>query len=263
MAYAPSWTANGNEIWFTASESGRRAALYGVNLSGKKRLIARVPGELELYDISREGRVLMAHHTDLLSVVGVAPGTSKERDLSLLDCSRPSDLSADGRTLVITEECEGGGSNHSVYLRKTDGSPAVRLGEGRGLKLSPDGKWVLASIRGGPEAPPRFELLPTGAGESKILEYPAFDALGYATWHPDGKRILFAADEGGQARRVYVQEIDGGSAKSGHAGRSWSGRLSLRGLTRRQGRDWGDGRRAVALSDRRGEPPPRSRPRAG
>ena len=39
-----------------------------------------------------------------------------------------------------------GGPKYAVYIRKTDGSPAIRLGEGNGLSLSPDGKWALARL---------------------------------------------------------------------------------------------------------------------
>ena len=58
-----------------------------------------------------------------------------------------------------------------AYLRKTDGAPAVRLGEGRPFGLSPDGKWVLSTLF----TPPQILLLPTGAGEAKRLERGAIE----------------------------------------------------------------------------------------
>ena len=93
--------------------------------------------------------------------------TAKTQNLSWLDWSRSPSLSEDGETVVFTEEEEGGGPGYSVYLRKTDGSPAVRLGEGEALALSPDGKWVLSAIVRLDPAP--LVLLPTGAGEPKPL----------------------------------------------------------------------------------------------
>jgi serine/threonine protein kinase/Tol biopolymer transport system component len=203
------WTPDGNEIWFTASEPGWLPALYAVNLSGKQRLVTRVPGGLELHGISHEGRVLLEHHTLLFNLMGLAPGESRERDLSWLDASIPSDLSADGRTLLITEFYEGGGPNHTIYLRKTDGSPAKRLGEGRGTTLSHDGKWVIASMASARDRPARLVLLPTGAGEPRTLEYKGFENVFWANWHPDGKRILFSAQEAGHQQRLYIQEISG------------------------------------------------------
>ncbi|HEX6906463.1 MAG TPA: hypothetical protein VF154_07655 [Terriglobales bacterium] len=52
------------------------------------------------------------------------------------------------------------------YVRKTDGSPAVLLGEGAAVALSPDGKWVVAQS---PGSPAQLRLLPTGVGEARVL----------------------------------------------------------------------------------------------
>ena len=42
------WSPNGDEIWFTATRTGGDRSLYAVDLSGKTRILARVPGELTL-----------------------------------------------------------------------------------------------------------------------------------------------------------------------------------------------------------------------
>jgi len=209
----PCWTPDGQEVWFTASEPGKPDALYAVNQSGKRRLVMRVPGHLELDDISRDGRVLIAHHTVLRAVKGLFLGESGERDLSWLDFSLPSDLSSDGRTLLLTERGEGSGPAPSVYLRKTDGSPAVRLGEGLGIALSPDGKWVLASIERRGSAPPHLALLPTGAGETKALKNHRFERFGWGSFSADGKGTIFSATERGHRSRIYVQDLDEGKAR--------------------------------------------------
>ena len=41
------------------------------------------------------------------------------------------------------ETGEAGGATGEIYVRGTDGSPAVRLAEGASPSFSPDGKWVL------------------------------------------------------------------------------------------------------------------------
>ncbi|MEP6993825.1 MAG: hypothetical protein ABI968_04815, partial [Acidobacteriota bacterium] len=128
-----------------------------------------------------------------------------------LDWSRAPRLSEDGGTMAFTEEAEGGGIGYSVYLRKTDGSPAVRLGEGEGLALSPDGKWVLAALVRLDPSP--LILLPTGAGEPKPLPK---DSINHdsapAAFFPDGRRIVFVGHEQGHGRRTWVQDLDGGKA---------------------------------------------------
>ena len=132
IAGAPCWAANGREIWFTAGKAGEKPALWRVDLSGKLRLAIRVPGILELDDISGDGRVLLTHSTALQSVRGLGPGQSVESDLSWLDGPMPADLSQDGSTLLLNEDGEGTGARPTIYLRSTDGSPALRLSEGDG-----------------------------------------------------------------------------------------------------------------------------------
>ena len=142
----PCWSASGREVWFAAPEQpGKPAALWAVDLSGKRRLLLRVPGSLELDDVSPEGRALLAHHSQSRFVRFASVSEPEGRELSWLDASWLIDLSSDGRTVLLNEAGEGSGALVVAYLRGTDGSPAVKLGEGEGLGISPDGKWVLAA----------------------------------------------------------------------------------------------------------------------
>ena len=202
------WSRNGDpdEIWFTAAKVGMARALYAGSLSGKLRLIARVPGALILQDISSDGRVLITHDIWRLGIYVLAPGETVERDLSLFEWSLASDISSDGKTLLITESGEGEGSNYGVYLRKIDGSPAIRLGEGIATALTPDGKWALSMPR---TSLPRLILLPTGAGQAKRLELDPMSHQ-WVSCLPDGQRILIWGNEPGRGRRLYVRDLAGG-----------------------------------------------------
>jgi Tol biopolymer transport system component len=203
----PAWTPDGREIWFTAAqEAGQTEALWAVDRSGKRRLVMRVPGFLELYDIARDGRVLLAHHTIVRSLRGLGAGQAKELELSWLDASIAADISSDGKTLLITESGEGAGPKPSIYLRGTDGSPAVRLGDGEGLAISPDGKWVL----GRQSKSEGLVLLPTGAGPSRTLDVGGLKDFQWGAWLPDGKSIVFSAAAGAEPTRIYVQAVADG-----------------------------------------------------
>jgi WD40-like Beta Propeller Repeat len=95
-----------------------------------------------------------------------------------------------------------------TYLRRTDGSPAVRLGEGQALALSPDGKWALAWRTSSSQ----LVLLPTGVGEAQTLSVPAMTSVAWGTWFPDSRRVLFAAETNGRFR-IYVRELGGGETR--------------------------------------------------
>ncbi len=196
------WSPDGAEIWFTAADLGLKRAIYAVTLGGRQRLIARVPGTLSLQDIWQDGRVLLAKDAWRRELIGLVSAESKERDLSWLDYSYPSDLSPDGKVLLFTEAGEGGGPNYSVYQRKISETSAVRLGDGQAISVSPDGKWVIASP---PSAPAQLILLPTGPGEAKPLTH---DSINHsrARWLPDGRRFLFSGKEPGHAARIYRQD---------------------------------------------------------
>jgi len=206
-----SWVPGGKELWFTASRLGGDRSLFAMPLSGKERLLNRITGGLTLHDVSRDGRALLSHDFPRLGILGLTPGEAKERELSWLDNSLAADLSSDGQMLLIAESGEGGGPGYSVYLRKMDGSPAVRLGEGDASALSPDGKWAMAIIAR--SEPAQIALLPTGAGEPRPLTH---DEINHqrAVFFPDGKRILFAGNEPGHGTRLYVQDLAGGKPQA-------------------------------------------------
>jgi Tol biopolymer transport system component len=201
------WSSAGDEVWFSANKGGEPDALYAVTLSGRERLVLRMTFPLMLHDISRDGRVLLTSYNYTQNIIGQPPGETKERDLSWLDLGDLSDLSSDGKTILFGYEGEGAGINYAVYLRKTDGSPAVRLGDGRSQRLSPDGKWALSVLF----TPPQLALLPTGAGEARSLERgPIEHYSGWASWFPDGKRVVFQGREPSHDWRCYIQSVEGG-----------------------------------------------------
>ncbi len=212
------WTPSGKEIWFTASDSGTDRTLYATTLDGKMRTIARLPGALMLYDIAKDGRVLLVRASWRREVVGFGPD-GKQHELSWLDYTYPSDLSADGKTLLFDEEGGGGaldyskssGFTYAVYIRSTDGSPAVLLGKGGAVALSPDGKWAIMQTT--QVQPAQFKLLPTGAGQARDLTHDDINH-NWAHWFPDGKRILLSGDEPGKGERLYVYDVASGKSRA-------------------------------------------------
>ena len=202
------WSPDASEIWFTATRTGGDRSLYATTLSGSVRLLARVPGELTIHDVGKEGNVLMTRGNDRAGMIGLAPGAAKERDLSWLDWSVPGSLSPDGKQILFQESGEGGGPKYAVYLRDTDGSPAIRLGEGSGLALSPDGKWALSRLN---ITPSPLVLYPTGVGDMKRMKDDGLNHV-FMAFLPDGKRIVFTGTEPGHGLRLYWESLDDAKA---------------------------------------------------
>jgi serine/threonine protein kinase/Tol biopolymer transport system component len=233
------WSSDGSEVWFSTAHVGVGRFLYAVNLSGRERLLAREPGTLTLQDVGKDGRVLLTRDVLRVGMVGQAPGPKKENDLSWLDWSAPTDLSTDGKTLLFLESGEGGGENYAAYIRETDGSPAIRLGDGAALALSPDKKWAISAPA---HSMGQLTLLPTGAGESRQITHEPVSHI-RAHWLPDGNHFLFLGNEAGHGLRIYVQDVNGGASRP----------ISPEGISATQFVVSPDGKQvAAAGADRRG-----------
>src|SRR5262249_50491796 len=204
------WRPDGSEIWYTAAEVGNSRAVQALTLSGKTRLVGRVPGTCTIRDISKDGRVLMTDDSMRLEILGRGPGGEKDRELSWLDYSLVADITPDGSLISLTESGEGGGPDYSAYIRKTDGTPAVRLSDGSAGTFSPDGSWMLSILR--PASDPQLVLLPTGVGSPRVLSKEGLAPVD-ADWLPDGKRILYSATESGHGMRLYVRDVAGGKPR--------------------------------------------------
>jgi Tol biopolymer transport system component len=195
------WSPKGDEVWFT--EWG---LIRAVTLGGAQRTLTRVPGPITINDVSPDGRVLVTMAQWYNGLVVGRPGETRERDLAWFDGAALAALSRDGDTLLFSDRGRGTGSSYDphTYLRRTDGSAAVRLGEGRALSLSPDGKWALSRLRG----PAQCLLLPTGAGEARTLPTGTLECE-HASWFPDGERLLVVGKEPGRSFRLFAQDLDG------------------------------------------------------
>jgi hypothetical protein len=179
-----------------------------VTLSGKERLVVETPASMLVDDIARDHKVLVSVVDSRLGISALAPGAKQESDLSWFDASRVYDISADGKTILFVELSYGQARNPAIYLRKTDGSQAVRLGDGNRPVLSPDGKFVACILNNGPRT--ELSLLPTGPGEARVFSTPGMH-YERVEWFPDGEKLLFTGNEPNRPLRTYLQDTRGGA----------------------------------------------------
>jgi DNA-binding beta-propeller fold protein YncE len=191
------WSPDGTELYVSGTPSSAPPALYAVAMDGTTRLVSKMPGSVRVLDASSRGELLLSNGTWRATLLWKPGLDAPEIDASWLDWSALADLSSDGKTILFSETREGGGAKNAVYLRRFDAPAPVRLGDGIGDALSPDGKWVLVHQGA------KLALFPTGTGEARELKIDGSFELG-AAWLPDSRRAIVGGVVGKGAYRLYV-----------------------------------------------------------
>lgn len=201
------WGPGGDEVWVCTSAKGASRNIEAFSLDGKSRIVLPSAAPLSMKDVAADGRVLVERRDSLAEMIGYKAGDQKGIQLAWLELSRPRDLSNDGSVIAFTEE--GAGEHSWACIRKADGSPVVKVGDGDAMDLSDDGHKLLALLR---TSPPQYVLYSTTSSESRKMPVGVTHPGG-AVLHPDGKRFIFAGgmNEGSQ---LWVQDIASGQARS-------------------------------------------------
>lgn len=207
------WSPSGEEVWYAATQlEGWADAVHALSLKGEERIVIRLPGMLRLHDVSHDGRILISRESWRSGLQFRGPGDTKERGLDWLDYAQLRDLSSDGAQLTFDDWGSAAGAVGLAYLRKTDGSPAVKLGAWSSPVLSPDGTRVLATEATSVGQVLHLAVLPTGPGDTQQLHSNGIQQVAGKGWMPDGKSIYFQSEDG-HGWRTYVQDLVGGAPR--------------------------------------------------
>jgi eukaryotic-like serine/threonine-protein kinase len=204
------WSKDGREVWFTASEVGADNSLRALSLDGRVRPVLSGLGRLVLHDVAADGRVLLERATLRSEVLHRRAGDAEDRDLSWLDFSAAEGISADGTTVLFYESGQGGGPGYATFLRHADGSPPVRVGSGRALALSPDGRLVISVSVGNPD---HLVITPTGPGETRSLRLPGVAAHEAAGFVGNGSRLFVTGRDAAGRRSTWLTDLGGGAPR--------------------------------------------------
>lgn len=229
--FGVAWSPDGREVWFTGSERGSALdrALYALSLDGTRRLVARIPGAMTVYDVAPDGTgALIATGAGWYGINAASVDRGGEQSLDLLGRADIVGFSADGKWLLIDETQDVG---TGAYLRSTDGAQTLRLGADRALGLSPDGASAVVQARGESTfpavpygfaapiqprgEPTRLKLMPIGAGAPREIALdPGLEVSPseVARWSADGRRLFLAlrpvrTDD--RSARIYVRDGEG------------------------------------------------------
>jgi len=201
------WAPDGKKLYFTYRHSDDRKELRTVTLSGRQRVLDTVLGRMRVHDVSRAGRLLVDQAMENITLLYRGPADRTDRDLSWLNTSALADISPDGSQLLLGETFEGGGPG-GAYLRRTDGSDAIRLGDGDPLSLSPDGKWAAVISTDQARA---LSLYPTGPGSPRL--FCSDVRADWALFVSGGRQVLMGGNGQDGVFRGYLQDVAGGPAR--------------------------------------------------
>jgi dipeptidyl aminopeptidase/acylaminoacyl peptidase len=197
------WSSRGTPV-ASGQLYGSSPGVYEILPDDRLRTIQRLTGYTHVDDVSSAGDMLFTQVTPQMKMEWHEPGEDP-RDLTWLDWTLARDVSPDGKWILFDET---GLANRGVavtYMRATDGSPPIRLGEGLAVQFSPDLRWALVDRRGDEG----LVLLPTGAGHEKKLGLSQLSVKN-ASWSPDGRTIYIAAQEAGHTIRLYRYDLSSG-----------------------------------------------------
>ena len=212
------WAPGGREIWFTGVPVDTSFELCAIDLSGHRRTLWSSVTPIELFDVTADGRALLAAHRAERAVTGMLAGFSAPRPLvvSAGEASLSRNVTPDGRAALVTDQLP---KEYQTYVVRADGSGAVPLAPGDGADVSPDGSSALVVSFDGK----KILVAPLSMGTAR--EVPNPDGLEYEGnpgWLPDGKRFVVVGRRGSEPSRAYVVDAATGAAKAGGApGGNW------------------------------------------
>jgi tRNA A-37 threonylcarbamoyl transferase component Bud32 len=206
------WSQDGQRVLYSSQDvdaDGYQPHVVSIAGDPSPHIAMSNVGSVILLD-AVDDRWLLDRVDDRLGIRALVPPAEAERELGYVETGLRPILSKDGGTLVFTDQSKSAGGNYAVAMRKTDGSPVVRLGEGGALGFSPDDSRVLALLF----TPMQIRLYPIGTGDPVTLSAGPLKTVHTAQFFPDGTRVLACGDEPSGALRCYALDLAGGPAKA-------------------------------------------------
>jgi serine/threonine protein kinase/WD40 repeat protein len=198
------WRPDGKRLLFGGAIKGFYQ-VHEVSMSGSDRLVLPSAGTVTVQDVAPDGRMLLTRDDMTSRLFVKRAGDAQARDISWLDNSSQPLLSRDGELVAFTDESE---TIYSTLIRKSDGSPAVRLGDGGPRALSNDKRWVVSNSL---VVPQRLTLYPTGAGAARRIDRGELETYMRVQFFPDDKRLFLCGKEPKRAPRCYTRPVSEGT----------------------------------------------------
>ena len=200
------WDPDGRRLW---SSSGNTLRIHEPGREARR--VYEAPIGLSPVDMDDQGRMLVLTGLNRRELIGRAPGAAAETNISWLDWSTPRGITRDGRLAVFEEGNFFDQGGYAIFARPLDGAPAVMLGNGSVIALSPDGRHLCVGRFAG-EGRRTVEIMPVGAGEVRAVKSGATQfTAATGTWiggsGPWG-RIVTPVTEADGRRTIALFDLD-------------------------------------------------------
>jgi tRNA A-37 threonylcarbamoyl transferase component Bud32 len=204
----------GEEVWFSTGSTP--PVLRALRQNGAERELVHGVARIELHDIARDGRVLVASADVRLQMYAKKKGGAAV-NVSWFDGSDIEGVSADGSVIAFTEGMGTAqtAAGYAQFLRKGT-EPAAQLGFGFHLALAPDASSAI--VMTGATTPLRRVLTsadkPTDLPKGRIAQIDISDHIAMA-W--DGKHVVVRGAETGKPMQLWrITLPDGQPEPLGH-----------------------------------------------
>jgi hypothetical protein len=198
------WSADGREVWFSIGSTIR-----ALDLSGHERDLVHGAARLELFDVAKDGRMLVASN-DIRLKMFVKRKNGPATNLSWFDGTNVESVSADGHVIGFSEGLGTGqnDSGYALFIRKDTQAPA-QLGHGYHMALAPDAKSAI--VLTGATTPMHRVATDTEAQESlpmgRIAHFDISDRIALS-W--TGKDLVVRGAETGKPMQLWRVPLTGG-----------------------------------------------------
>jgi len=195
------WSPDDREVW-----NSHEGLVEAFALDGTRRIVYRDSRSIVLQDVAPDGRLLLVVNQTRMALGGRLAGDTTERDLTWFDYSVARDITPDGRAMLFFEAGEVAPTDYLIGLWRAGNAAPSNLGVGRPTSLTSDGTFALAIRMRGQVG---LRVLPTGAGETREIDFPSLAAIHWATWMPGGRTFVLSANEPGRGSRLYLADLSG------------------------------------------------------
>ena len=222
--YGLAWSPDGREVWYTAGSTLGARDILAVDLRGRQRLVYRSAGVLSLLDTRPDGRALLHRAYDWQGLAVRFPGEATDRELAVFGGSLVVGVSADGRSVLFhnTFGVRDPVGRWVSYIRRQDEPDAVRIADGSGEDLSPDGGSALVRREGS------LYDVPVGAGLPRRIDLGGIEPRGALFVPPDATRVVVVGRRQGSGAWLWLVPRAGGVARPlGPEDRSAPGSLAV------------------------------------